>query len=561
MKAEINCPILTNEKFSKEVLGDLVSSLEQLENTKATIFNRLNSAIAERVNKLCNIKARINRANQIISNYSSINEAITIKSKKHYPSQKHNYYTSMIIDKNATTLSRPPQEKINRIVLNEKENLGFKSLAAKEKIVTYDKFLSYATQFNDVVNTLDKVIAQENSIRQCMDDFGPILKHVTNDFSLANKNKIETAKKQLAFPRTVSTSISRIGSTATTEFFIDRKSEEKKKKVIQQAPKSIIEKTKLKKYKKKKKYLATNNTAKINFNLPTNIGLGNVTDLADNDDEEDKIEQEKSEDEDDDDYDDDKDDVQTDPQIQDQQEINVDLPIDLIRYNNETKTFTNKIPKTNINNNSQNTQNNNNSQQNTENSNQNTNTNDENTQSTPTPPPQQVNNNVQINTPPVNNQSNSNVVFVSESSTPGPPPPPPPPMIKIEFNPEFEKKAKENEEKEKNEPKEKKEEIENTNGGEELSMADQLAQSMAKLKKTGEVKVKEPEKPKELSLADQIALSRSKLKKTVEVNQKPPEKKKVNGMDLLSAQIRLRFQNLRMHEDDNDKDDDSDDSF
>ena len=84
---------------------------------------------------------------------------------------------------------------------------------------------------------------------------------------------------------------------------------------------------------------------------------------------------------------------------------------------------------------------------------------------------------------------------------------------------------------------------------------------MAKLKKKRAVKVKEPEKPKELSFAEQLAMSRNKLKKTVDVKQKPPEKK-MNGMDLLSAQIRLRFQNLRLHdEEDNKDDDDDDDSF
>ena len=273
MKAVINCPILTNEKFSKEVLNDLVTSLERLETTKYTIFNRLNTAITERVNKLCNIKARINRANQIISNFSSINEAITIKSKKHYPTQKHDFYIPMIIDKNSTSIQRPPQEKLNKIVINEKENLGFKSLAAKDKIATYDKYLSFATQFNDIVNTLDKVIAQENSVRQCMYDFQPILKHVTNDFSMANKVKIEASKKQLAFPRITSTSLDRHSSTNVLEEIV-RNAESKKKKVIQQAPKSIIQKEKLKKRKKRRKKIVT---SKINFNLPNVIGLNNVT--------------------------------------------------------------------------------------------------------------------------------------------------------------------------------------------------------------------------------------------------------------------------------------------
>ena len=59
MNTEISCPILFNEKFSKEYLSDLVTSLEQLETVKATIFNRLNTAFQERVKKLENLKGSI----------------------------------------------------------------------------------------------------------------------------------------------------------------------------------------------------------------------------------------------------------------------------------------------------------------------------------------------------------------------------------------------------------------------------------------------------------------------------------------------------------------------
>ena len=104
MKQDLNCPIISNEKFSKEVLSDMITSLEQLESIKATIFNRLNTAFQERVQKLCNIKARIIRANQIIANYASITDAITLKSKYYYPFQKHNYYVPTVIDKNATKI-------------------------------------------------------------------------------------------------------------------------------------------------------------------------------------------------------------------------------------------------------------------------------------------------------------------------------------------------------------------------------------------------------------------------------------------------------------------------
>ena len=56
MNTEISCPILFNEKFSKEFLSDLVTSLEQLETVKATIFNRLNTAFQESRKRLINWK-------------------------------------------------------------------------------------------------------------------------------------------------------------------------------------------------------------------------------------------------------------------------------------------------------------------------------------------------------------------------------------------------------------------------------------------------------------------------------------------------------------------------
>lgn len=226
MKTEINCPVLSSEKFSKEVLKDIITSLEQLENTKNNIFNRLNNAFNERYNKLCNIKARIIRANKIIESYSSINEAITLKSKYHYPSKKHNYYTPTIIDQNSTRVKPEPMVKLNRIALNDKEKLGAKSLAAKDKIVTYDKYLSYATQFNDIVNELNKVTSQEISIRQDLDDFEPILNHVTSDFTFGTNMKIEYAKKQQYNPQQ---EINRGGSILLQDYLNEKKRRRKKK--------------------------------------------------------------------------------------------------------------------------------------------------------------------------------------------------------------------------------------------------------------------------------------------------------------------------------------------
>lgn len=544
MKSEINCPILTSEKFSKEVLTDIVNSLEQLENAKTTIFNRLNSAFSERVNKLCDIKARINRANKIIASYSSLNEALTLKSKYHYPLKKHNYYTPTIIDQSATSVNKNPALRLNRIVLNTEEKLGSKSLAAKDKIVIYDKYLSFATQFQDIVNELDKVSNQEINVRQSLDEFEPILNHVTSDFTFGTKMKIEYAKKQQYNPQ--QEIVNRGGSIVLQDYLNEKKEEEERnKKVIQKAPKSIIEKRKIKAYRKKrKKLISKTNSSKINFNLPTNIGLGGVAELDGGEDEDEKNEDKNEEEELDEEEEEDQDDGQNNlyPTFDD------DEPIDYFSYNkakNENNKNVQNVPLYNNNNNNIN-------QNNANNNNINTNNNQikENPNPVqPEPPKAPTVQQPKVQPPPALQPrapnpppavpAPSKIVVVAGNSAgipPPPPPPPPPPMVPtIPTKPNESKKVVKND-------------------GPELSLEDELKKAMSGLKKT--VNVEEKEKPKELSFAEQLALSRNKLKKAV-IPPKPPEKKQT-AKDLLSQQIRLRFQNLRKHEEEEKENSDED---
>ena len=242
MNTEINCPILSNEKFSKEILLDVVASLEQLESIKATIFNRLNSGFQERVSRLCNIKARINRANQIISSFASVTDAITLKSKYHYPYQKHNYYIPTVVDKNATKIAQDPIPKLNKNVLNDKNNLGTKSSATKEKLALYDNYLSFATQFKDVVNDLDQIYKQEVNTIQSLDELEPILNNVTSNFAFGTKMKIEYAKKNQF-------NVQDLGrNTEILKEIQEEKKEEEKKKEIK---KKKIEEEKKKREKEK----------------------------------------------------------------------------------------------------------------------------------------------------------------------------------------------------------------------------------------------------------------------------------------------------------------------
>ena len=324
MNTELNCPIISNEKFSKEVLSDLVTSLEQLEMIKATIFNRLNTAFQERVTRLCDIKSRIIWCNKVISSFSTINDAITLKSKYHYPNQKHNYYIPTVIDKNATKVNEEPIPKINKKVLNDKNTLGTKPTATKDRMAIYDNYLEYATQFNDVVNELNK---QEISVRQTMDELEPILTNTTSNFSFGTKMKIEYAKKNQF-------NIQELNKNAEILKEIEeekKEKEEQERKRIQQAPESILKKERIKKKKKKKLLKSTNNPTKIQFNLPSKIGLIGVSTIGEIEEEknEDQNEDEEMEEEDDEDDMNDMNDDNQNEMINEEDDFN--MPIDQIR--------------------------------------------------------------------------------------------------------------------------------------------------------------------------------------------------------------------------------------
>ena len=159
MIQDINYNILTKEKSYKEVLIDLINSLEQLEKTKSIIFNRLNNSFSKSLHKFANLKSRINRINHILGSFSSINKEKILL---------NDYLNKNLI---LESLKSEYSLKLNKIVLNGKLELSFTS------------------QFNDITNELNKASEQIINIRRNMDDYKPILSHIKKDFFFENSLK------------------------------------------------------------------------------------------------------------------------------------------------------------------------------------------------------------------------------------------------------------------------------------------------------------------------------------------------------------------------------------
>ena len=87
MKCPTDIQLMDNDRYSIETLNQMVTMLEKIENCKENLFNKANAALTDRVSRLSNLKSRINRANQIIQTFPTLNKALTIKSKLIYPQQ------------------------------------------------------------------------------------------------------------------------------------------------------------------------------------------------------------------------------------------------------------------------------------------------------------------------------------------------------------------------------------------------------------------------------------------------------------------------------------------
>lgn len=526
MKVQKELQLINNDKYSIESLGEMVTALEKLEAYKEGLFNKANAALTERVNRLSNIKSRINRANQIIQTYPTINKAITIKSKLVYPQQNHLYYHILDYDQNAQTV--PPKTNnpyLNRNPANDPNLLGKESKAFAERISTVTLLRNIIPVYNDLCEDLSK-ICPEISIMNT-DEIGgidPVLDFVTSDFDFYKKKKIEEIKKT-----NIDMNFQERESKAVMEFLNNGKDKKKEKPILEEAPKGL--KDNIQPYVHTRNLLQQDNQV-FQLNLNTNLALGGVAQIDNFDTNVDDIEKVNQITKSNIIFDED---IDFDPNM-DMGDEDVNMPLDMIRSRN-------KNPFQNIQNTISTQPQPSQTSQPTQPS-QPTNTTVPSPPSTvpsvPTAPsvPQPPSGNIPVPPPLSIPPPKAPVAPPQPPKAPSPPPqapsapqvvsapiggsvPVPPPLLVPKVDPELVKKRQE-EAKKKPEPKKPPEKR-------PLTMQEEIA--MAKLKKVGAVKVEQKE-------------------------DKPKAKPQTSMMDLLKQQINLRFKQLKKHEEEEEESDD-----
>ena len=539
MEPELKLHLNETGKYRSEYLTFALQNLNKLDSYKDLIFNNINKNILSRVEKLQNLKSRINRIRAILPKLNECNNAMTIKSKKYYPLSKHSYYKYLNLEERPEEITnlinsnyncnnqnvqianvkKPLVEKPDNNILGKIPRESLDDCIASQLLSNMQK------KVKDLASELYELRIR-NMGSSLVNDLNDLVYEKTNyletSFDFMNKKLIQKADLLWKIEKSEIDMRQNIDYNQLKKEEEDvpasvKKSTKKLRSKLQEAPKSITSKVKIEKYVNKK-VLLEKPKEKQEFNVPISINLGGVVELNDEINEEvptSNIDENIYPEREDLDFD-----------FENQNDINnlnfdddFDLPVDIITRKNlenmkNEENMNINTPTPNYSYQTANTSNINNTANNininvTNNKYNNNYSNSYNN-----------NNN---NVPQVSSSVSTGNIVVVSGGGPGvpPPPPPPPPPPDVPVIKTVPKKPAKAEEEGGNqiieEPKK------------ELSMAEQLA--TIKLKKVGTVKAKE-------------------------VNPKKPPV--VNHFDLLRQQIMIRNQRLNQHEEKNEEDEEED---
>ena len=542
MEPELKLHLNETGKYRSEYLTFALQNLSKLDSYKDIIFNNINKNILSRAKKLEDLKSRINRIRAILPKLNECNNAMTIKSKKYYPKSNHTYYQYLNLEDNPdginslinsnynctnpnipiVNIKKPlvdrPEKNNNTLGIIPKEKLDdciqsqiLSNMQKKVKDLASELYeLRFKNIGSSLVNELNDLVYEKTE-------------YLETSFGFMNKKLIQKADLLWKIDGDLKQKIDYESLKKEEEEEPDIKKSNKALLKLQDAPKSIKTKVKIEKFVNKK-VLLDKPTEKQEFNIPTSIkNLSGVAELDDEGQKEDIIINDENI------YPE-----REDPEVDFDNQFDInnliidddyDLPVDIIRRQNleNYKNEGNDINPTPQNYNYQ-TANTSNINNNTNTMNINVSTNNYNTNNNMN---KNINNNMNNNIPQASSSlASANAVVVSGSGPgipPPPPPPPPPPVVPVVKEPPKKKVAAPKPQGEKEEAKE------------------------------------EPEPPKqELSLADQLATIKLKKVGTVKAKEIPKKPQAIIQNDLLKQQILLRFQNLRMHEDKDEEEEDDD---
>lgn len=259
--------IVNNDCYSNEALLSSITCLDRLDKICDDVFNVINNAITERKTKLEKLQSRIVRIFSIISLLKNQNQIINVKSLRYYPQKESDYYpTHSIFNKQNNNDNQENEEEkkllksINKI--NKNRNRPKRTL---DDIYKINEALSQLEDYKDISNNYKEIIKEKN--------ISPVLNYFTSAFQFEPKHNIIDSNEKKDY------SIKEISFTKEAK----AKNQKFKKRKLQEAPISIKEGSKIRQlnFDSQKKMMSIFKS-EINFELPNSVNLGDIANIPTN---------------------------------------------------------------------------------------------------------------------------------------------------------------------------------------------------------------------------------------------------------------------------------------
>lgn len=308
MKINYEIPIIYNDLFKNESLFQAISNLEKLEQISVDVFNRINKSLIDKKTKLENLKSRINRANCIISSFENLPQAITLKSKRFYPTNGLNNSNN---DKSNSNVEYSPDAnyRLSNVYTNQSNSTFNHQSIYFEDVCDFSLIKIPSIKSHQDINTKpsnpssklgkkpDGMLDDVSLYQDILNSVQPY-KEMTSEFKFSSQAPIFKSSDKQEIPSGIDkmnsifqfmekTRIYGVKKTSHIEpreskilnKFMKKKTKNANIKKPQDAPVSITEKVKLTKYKQKKDVIRRNTNATIQLNIPKNINLPLISDF------------------------------------------------------------------------------------------------------------------------------------------------------------------------------------------------------------------------------------------------------------------------------------------
>lgn len=253
--------IVNNDCCSNEALFSSVTCLDRLDKICDDVFNVINNAITERKTKLEKLQSRIVRIFSILSLLKNQNKIINVKSLRYYPQKESDYYpTHSIFNKQNNKDSQENEKEIKLLKsinkINKNRNRPKRTL---DDIYKINEALSQLEDYKDISNNYKEILKEKN--------ISPVLNYFTSAFQFDTKHNIIDSNEKKDY------SIKEISFTKESK----TKSQKLKKRKLQEAPVSIKEGSKIRQinFDSQKKMMSIFKS-EINFDLPNSVNLGDI---------------------------------------------------------------------------------------------------------------------------------------------------------------------------------------------------------------------------------------------------------------------------------------------